>query len=271
MAYPNPADVASIKANKDLTAIQESGLNAGWLSYNVQEKPFDNAEVRQALDYAIDKEAIIKAVYQGQGQPATTLLPPSMWSFNKSVKGYPYDPAKAKALLAKAGVKDLTVKLWAMPVSRPYMPDGKTTAQMIQADWAKVGVTANIYSVDWAEYLKDSKPHDRDGAVMIGWTGDNGDPDNFFTNNFGCAAVDGGNRSEWCNKDFDALLKQAAEETDQAKRTALYEKAQVIMNDDDPAVLIAHSVVTMPMSKKVTGYTIDPFGLHHFETVDISE
>ncbi|HEX4297993.1 MAG TPA: ABC transporter substrate-binding protein [Devosia sp.] len=271
MAYPNPADVASIKANKDLTAIQESGLNAGWLSYNVQQKPFDNVDVRRALDYAIDKEAIIKAVYQGQGAPATTLLPPSMWGFNKSVKGYSYDPAKAKALLAKAGVKDLTVKLWAMPVSRPYMPDGKTTAQMIQADWAKVGVTANIYTVDWAEYLKDSKPHDRDGAVMIGWTGDNGDPDNFFTNNFGCAAVDGGNRSEWCNKDFDALLKQAAEETDQAKRAALYEKAQVIMNDDDPAVLIAHSVVTMPMSKKVTGYTIDPFGLHHFETVDIAE
>jgi dipeptide transport system substrate-binding protein len=194
-----------------------------------------------------------------------------MWGFNKAVKGYPYDPAKAKAMLAKAGVKDLTVKLWAMPVSRPYMPDGKTTAQMIQADWQKVGVTANIYSVDWAEYLNSSKPHDRDGAVMIGWTGDNGDPDNFFTNNFGCAAVAGGNRSEWCNKAFDTLLQQAAEETDQAKRAALYEKAQVIMNDDDPAVLIAHSVVTMPMSKKVTGYTIDPFGLHHFETVDIAE
>ena len=88
---------------------------------------------------------------------------------------------------------------------------------------------------------------------MIGWTGDNGDPDNFFTNNFGCAAVGGGNRSEWCNKDFDTLLQQAAEETDQAKRAALYEKAQVIMNDDDPAALLAHSVVTMPMSKKVTG------------------
>ena len=271
MAYPNPADVASIQSNPDLQAIQEKGLNFGSLMFNTQQKPFDNPDVRKALDMAIDKESLVKAVYQGQGEVATSALPPTMWGYNKDVKGYPYNPDMAKQMLEKAGVKDLNVKIWAMPVSRPYMPDAKTAAQMIQADWQKIGVNSTIYSVDWAEYLKTSKPHDRDGAVIMGWTGDNGDPDNFFTPNFACAAVDGGNRAEWCNKDFDALLKQAAEETDQAKRAALYEKAQVIFNEDDPVALLAHSVVTMPMSKKVTGYVIDPFGLHHFETVDISE
>ena len=107
-----------------------------------------------------------------------------MWGYNADVKGNPYDPVKAKAMLDAAGVKDLTLKIWAMPVSRPYMPDAKTAAQLLQADFAKVGVTATVYSVDWAEYLKTSKPVDRDGAVIIGWTGDNGDPDNFFTPNF---------------------------------------------------------------------------------------
>jgi dipeptide transport system substrate-binding protein len=272
MDYPNPADVPSIKKDPTLLAIQEKGLNFGALWFNTQQKPFDNVEVRKALDMAIDKKSLIAAVYQGQGQIATSALPPTMWSStDATTKPYPYDPALAKKMLAKAGVKDLTLKLWAMPVSRPYMPDAKRAAELMQADFAKVGVTVTIYSVDWPEYLKTSKPVDRDGAVIIGWTGDNGDPDNFFTPNFSCAAVGGGNRAQWCNKDFDALIQKAAQTTDQAARAKLYEQAQVIFHQQEPVALIAHSIVTMPMSKKVTGYVIDPFGLHHFEMVDKTE
>jgi len=272
MAYPNPADVDGIKKDPNLQAIQEKGLNFGALWFNTQQKPFDNVEVRKALDMAIDKKALVQAVYQGQGQIASSPLPPTMWSSSDAAtKPYPYDPATAKKMLDKAGVKDLTVKIWAMPVARPYMPDAKRAAEMIQADFGKVGVTATIYSVDWAEYLKDSKPVDRDGAVIMGWTGDNGDPDNFLTPNFGCDAVGGGNRAQWCNKDFDALLKKAQQVTDQGARTKLYQQAQAIFHKDDPVALLAHSVVTMPMTKNVKGYVIDPFGLHHFETVDKTE
>jgi dipeptide transport system substrate-binding protein len=272
MVYPNPADVDAIKKDPTLTAIEEKGLNFGALWFNTQQKPFDNVEVRKALDMAIDKKSLVAAVYQGQGQIATSALPPTMWSSTDGkIKGYAYDPAEAKKLLDKAGVKNLTLKIWAMPVSRPYMPDAKRAAELMQADFAKVGVTATIYSVDWAEYLKTSKPVDRDGAVIIGWTGDNGDPDNFFTPNFSCDAVGGGNRAQWCNKEFDALLKKAAQITDQAERAKLYEQAQAIFHEQDPVALLAHSVVTMPMTKKVTGYVIDPFGLHHFETVDKAE
>src|SRR5207237_2639341 len=89
MVYPNPADVASIQANTDLQAIQEKGLNFGALWYNTQQKPFDNVDVRKALDMAIDKQAIIKAVYQGLGEVATSALPPTMWGYNADVKGNP--------------------------------------------------------------------------------------------------------------------------------------------------------------------------------------
>ena len=271
MVYPNPADVASLEANPDMTVLQENGLNFGALWYNTQQKPFDDVNVRKALDMAIDKAAIVKAVYQGMGEVATSALPPFMWGYNKDVKGSAYDPAKAKTMLDAAGVKDLKLRIWAMPVSRPYMPDAKTAAQMIQADFAKVGVTAEIYSVDWAEYLASSKPVDRDGAVIIGWNGDNGDPDNFLTPNFSCAAVGGGNRAQWCDKDFDALLTKAIQSTDLTERTKLYEQAQAIMDAQTPVSLLAHSVAIMPMSKKVTGYTIDPFALHHFENADIAQ
>ena len=271
MAYPNPADVDAIKKDPTLTAVQEKGLNFGALWFNTQQKPFDNVEVHKALDMAIDKKALVAAVYQGQGQIATSALPPTMWSsLDGKLKPAGYNPDEAKKMLAKAGVKDLTLKIWAMPVARPYMPDAKRAAEMMQADFAKVGVTATIYSVDWAEYLKTSKPVDRDGAVIMGWTGDNGDPDNFFTPNFGCDAVGGGNRAQWCDKTFDGLLKKATTVTDPKERTKLYEQAQEEFDKQTPVALIAHSVVTMPMSKKVTGYVIDPFGLHHFETVDKS-
>ena len=272
MAYPNPADVASIKKDPNLKVEQEKGLNFGALWFNTQQKPFDNVNVRKALDMAIDKKALVQAVYQGQGQIASSALPPTMWSStDAATKPYSYDPAAAKKMLAAAGVKDLTVKIWAMPVARPYMPDAKRAAELMQADFAKVGVTATIYSVDWAEYLKDSKPVDRDGAVIMGWTGDNGDPDNFFTPNFSCAAVGGGNRAQWCDKDFDALIQKAAATTDLKARTELYQQAQAIFHKEDPVALLAHSIVTMPMAKTVSGYVIDPFGLHHFETVDTSK
>ncbi|HVY19047.1 MAG TPA: ABC transporter substrate-binding protein [Bauldia sp.] len=271
MVSPNPADVAGIKADPNLATQEQQGLNIGALMYNTQQKPFDNPDVRHALNMAIDKKAIIDAVLQGLGQAAINPIPPTMWGYNKDVQDDPYDPAAAKAALAKAGVKDLHMKIWAMPVARPYMPDAKTAATIIQKNFADVGVTADIFSEDWKQYLADSSPHTHDGAVIMGWTGDNGDPDNFLTPNLGCNAVDHGNRSEWCNKDFDDLIRKAAIETDQAKRAAMYEQAQVIFKKDAPWATLDHSVVVMAMSKKVQNYVIDPFGLHHFEQVGLAD
>ena len=271
MPYPAPADVAAIKADATLVAMQEKGLNIGALMYNTQQKPFDNPDVRHALNMAIDKKAIIDAVYLGLGEVAINPIPPTMWGYNKDIQDDSYDPDAAKKLLDKAGVKNLTMTLWAMPVSRPYMPNGRRAAELIQADFAKVGVTSKIVSPEWPEYLKTSKPVDRDGAVLIGWTGDNGDPDNFLTPLLSCDAVGGGNRSQWCNKDFDALIKKAATISDQKERAKLYEQAQVIFKKDAPWATIAHSIVTIAMAKKVTGYVVDPFGLHHFEDVDVAE
>ena len=108
-------------------------------------------------------------------------------------------------MLADAGVTNLKMKIWAMPVSRPYNPNGRRIAEMIQADLAKVGVTADIYTLEWGEYLKPSADKNRDGAVEFGWTGDNGDPDNFLATLLGCDAVGGANRANWCNQDFQAL------------------------------------------------------------------
>lgn len=133
MPYPNPADIARMKQDKSINLMEMPGLNVGYLSYNVQKKPLDDVKVRQALTYAVNKDAIIKAVYQGAGVSAKNLIPPTMWGYNDDVQDYTYDPEKAKALLKEAGLeKGFSIDLWAMPVQRPYNPNARRMAEMIQ-------------------------------------------------------------------------------------------------------------------------------------------
>ena len=270
MPFPNPADLPRMKENKDLTLMQKAGLNTGFLAFNTQKPPLDNVKVRQALTMAINKPAIIQAVFQGTGTVAKNLLPPGVWSADKDLKDYDYDPEKAKTLLKEAGLKPGTsVDLWAMPVQRPYNPNARRMAEMIQADWAKVGIKANIVSFEWGEYLKRVKNGEHQAALM-GWTTATGDPDNFFGPLFSCTSANGGsNSSKWCYKPFDTLITKARAEQDHNKRIDMYREAQQMMHDQAPAVMIAHSTIFEPVRKEVTGYEIDPFGKHIFYQVDI--
>lgn len=106
--------------------------------------------MRQALNYATDKKAIINAVFLGSGTVAKSPIPPNMMGFNKDLQDYTYDPQKAKDLLKQAGLENgFEATLWSMPVQRPYNPNSRRIAEMIQSDWAKVGVKAKIVSYEW--------------------------------------------------------------------------------------------------------------------------
>ena len=269
MPYPNPADIEAIRAHPDVNLLEQEGLNVGYLAYNTEKEPFGDSRVRKALNMAINKQAILDAVFQGSGTVAKNPIPPTIWSYNDAVEDDPYDPDAAKALLEEAGVTDLKTNIWAMPVQRPYNPNARRMAELIQADWAKVGVDAEIVSFEWGEYLKRSAEGEHD-TVLLGWTGDNGDPDNFLHVLLGCAAADDGtNRARWCYEPFDSLLLEAKQVSDPAARTALYEQAQVIFKEQAPWATIAHSVVFKPVRKEVVDFKIDPFGGHIFYGVDL--
>ena len=270
-SYPAPADLADLQADPNLSVMEQEGLNIGYLSYNTTIAPMDNVNVRKALSMAINKSAIIDAVYQGAGQDAKNLIPPTMWSYDDAIPADKYDPETAKKMLADAGVTNITLDLWAMPVSRPYNPNAQRVAELIQADWAAVGVTANIVTDEWTTYRERGKAKDRPGAFQIGWTGDNGDPDNFFATLFSCSAIGVSNYSSWCNPDFEKAIQDAKKVSDQTARAALYTKAQEIFKAEEPALTLAHSKVFMPMNKKVLGYTMDPLGIHRFDNVDVAE
>jgi len=268
--YPNPADLQAIRDDSSLKLPEQEGLNVGYLAYNTQIAPFDNPKVRKALNKSINKQAILDAVFQGAGKAAKNPIPPTIWSYNDAIKDDSYDPAAAKKMLDDAGVKDLKMKIWAMPVQRPYNPNARRMAELIQADFKEVGVDVEIVSYEWGEYLKRSKELDRDGAVLLGWTGDNGDPDNFLAVLLGCDAVGGSNRAQWCNKEFEDLVQKAKIVSDPDERTKLYEQAQVVFKEQAPWATIAHSVVFKAMRNEVDGYKIDPFGGHVFYGVDIA-
>ncbi|ADO48654.1 ABC transporter substrate-binding protein [[Enterobacter] lignolyticus] len=270
MPFPNPADLPRMKENKNITLMNKSGLNTGFLAFNTQKPPLDNSKVRQALAMAINKPAIVEAIFHGTGTAAKNLLPPGVWSADADLKDYDYSPEKARALLKEAGFADgLTIDLWAMPVQRPYNPNARRMAEMIQADWAKIGVTAKITSYEWGEYLKRVKDGEHQAALM-GWTTATGDPDNFFGPLFTCQSANGGsNSAKWCYPPFDALIAQAKSITDREQRTALYKQAQQMMHDQMPAVMIAHSTIFEPVRKDISGYEIDPFGKHIFYQVDL--
>jgi dipeptide transport system substrate-binding protein len=270
MAFPKPADLAEMQKDPSLNVLQKEGLNIGYVAFNVEKKPFDNKLVRQALNMATDKAAILKAVYQGQGKVAKNLIPPILWSYNDAVKDYPYDPAKAKELLAQAGYPNgFEVDLWYLPVTRPYNPDGKRMAEMIQADWEKVGVKAKLVTYEWAEYRKRSKTGEQT-VMMFGWSGDNGDPDNFFVPLLGCEAVKGGgNIARWCNKAYEDLVIKAAQTPKQADRAKLYEQAQLIFKEEAPWITIAHSIRFDPTRKEVKGYKMDATAHHYFNNTEV--
>lgn len=270
IAEPAPQDIEAFKTNNKLQVMEKEGLNVGYLAFNTQKGPFAKKEVREAINYALNRKAYLEAIYMNRAALAKNPIPPTIWSYNESTKDFDYNPEKAKELLAKAGFPNgFEAEMWTLPVSRPYNPAGKKMGEMMQADLAKVGIKVKLVTYDWPTYLEKSKKGEHQ-MIQMGWTGDNGDPDNFLNVLLGCQSVEAGsNLARWCYKPFNDLIQQAKSVTDTKKRTELYKKAQTIFKQEAPWATLAHARVYRAMSNNVIGYKIHPFGTEQFETVDL--
>jgi dipeptide transport system substrate-binding protein len=147
--------------------------------------------------------------------------------------------------------------------------DGKRAAELMQADWARAGIKVRLQMMEWGELLKRSGKGEHD-ITFLNWAGDNGDPDNFFTPNLSCAAVEGGgNKSQWCSKAFDALLDQARKTPDPKQRIALYTQAQQLVYDDAGMIPGVYPVYMTAVNKRVSGYVPNPFTHNDFRSVSL--
>lgn len=258
-------DIAGLTGNAQVGIEKIQALNISYLGFNLKKPPTDKREVREALDIAIDRDAIFKALFpRGDAMQAVSAFPPAIPGYNKKLKNE-FDPAKAKALLAKAGfAKGFEIDLWALPVQRPTNPNGQLMAQLIQQDWAKIGVKAHIKTYEWGEYLKRANNGEHN-VYMSGWSGETGDADDFLTPNLSCAANKSG--VKFCNAEFEKLIDEARATPDTAKRIAMYEKAQEIFKRERPWITMAHSTVYIPVRKDVVGFKMAPNGSVDFEGV----
>lgn len=270
MDYPNYSDLPSLKASGDVTLLQQEGMNLGYLALNMTKPPLDRVEVRQAIAMAIDRERIKQQIFQNYAVLAKNPYPPMLMGYNDQVPELKFDPEEAKKLLASTGLKNIQLELWAMPVARPYNPNARKMAEFIQADLKRVGIETKIVSHEWGIYLDKLGRGEHDMA-LIGWSGDNGDPDNFLFNLFSieaAEAIPSQNYSFYKNKAFNNLIVRARTETDPKLRAELYGKAQEIIARDRPFVPLVHSLVVVPQRKEVTGYRIYPTGDRKFAQVE---
>jgi dipeptide transport system substrate-binding protein len=270
IAEPPPQDLAGIETHPKLKLMREPGANVGYVAFNTKKAPFDNRDVRRAINMALNRVAYLDVIYRGTAMLATNALPPNVWGANGSIKPTKFDTVGAKALLRKAGYPDgFDTELWTLPVSRPYNPNGKKMGELMQADLAKIGVRVKILTYDWPTYLAKARHGDHQ-MMQFGWSSDNGDPDNFLSTLLSCSAVlNGGNTARWCDHEYDALVIKARAVTDLKTRTDLYFKAEEIFARELPWVPVAHATVFRGMSRNVEGYRINPLGTEEFYPIDL--
>ena len=191
-----PEDVEKTRDNPDLVIVEAAGLNTNAVEFNVTKDPFTTKEIRQALNYAVNKQELSDGLYNGNMVPAGGVLPPVDWAFNPDLTSYPYDPDKARELLTAAGYDEsnpLKFTFMAYTIPRGYNPAGDRLATAIQEYWSEVGVQSDIQTGEWTQYR--ARPPRRQIRVRsVRLAGDNGDPDNFLATFFNqCQAKVEGN------------------------------------------------------------------------------
>jgi dipeptide transport system substrate-binding protein len=269
--YPNPADLDFMRSTPGVVVQEATIASVGYLSFKTDKKPFDDRRVREALATAVDLDSLVKAVWQGTGTPTASVVSPGMFGHTDALKPRQQDIARAKALLAEAGLAGgFTAELWALPVARAYQPNGRRAAEMIQSDWAKIGVTAKIVTFEWGEYLRRARGGEADTA-MLGGTWDYPDPSQQLIG-LTCEALNSGrNTPKWCNRAYSDLIAQANAITDTAARAKLYEQAQKVIFDEVPMMLFADSRAFVPVRSNVKGFKLHFFGGQPFGGVSIAQ
>lgn len=267
----NYSDVPTIEAKSDLQIFSRPSMNVGYVGLTVTRGPLQDKRVRQALNHAVNKDEIINAFYEGYADPAINPMPPVISGYNDEILDYEFDLEKAKQLLAEAGYPDgFEMELWAMPVPRPYMPDGQKVAEAIKANFEKIGVKAEIVSMEWGTYLARAAAGEAD-AFMLGWTGDNGDPDNFLYVLLDKDNIGTNNYTYYSNDELHDILIEAQSTPDEEKRIELYKRAQEIIKEDAPWIPLVHSQPLLAGRSDIINFLPHPTGSDWLHKVDFKQ
>lgn len=258
-----PDNVAPVKSDSNFTFVSQPGPHIWWVTLNMQKPPFDKLEARQALMYAINRDAIANDILKGTGTVATGPIPPAIkWAYTDNVTKYTYDPNKAKQMLADAGYgSGLRLTFW-IPESGSGMQSPKSMATAIQGDLARIGVTVDIKTFEWGAYLSKYNAglgKEADMAAMS-FMLDPGDPAPYLglVADSAAAAPNGFNGGYYKSDTVDKLLRDAIATSDQAQRGKLYQQVAQQMTKDVPWIFIDNQIQNAAVSTKVHDFRLHP-------------
>ncbi|MDD4281323.1 MAG: ABC transporter substrate-binding protein, partial [Candidatus Methanofastidiosa archaeon] len=296
--YLDPSQLSLVEADASLFLVSEPGMNVGYIALNCGEgyvdangngkwdegedaevpgafEPFQDIRVRQAIQHAINKQSIVDNLYQGAATVAVQGMPPGLLGYNYDLEGYAYNPALSRQLLEDAGYPNgFTVTMFQMgSTSRPYFPVPQDIAQAIQSDLAAVGITVNLFTEDWGTYLQDAEAG-KAPMIMLGWSGDNGDPDNFLNVLYSQKTATVGTAGNYGFKKNQALqdiLDQALLTFDEDERDELYQEANRLIVEEATHIFVAHSNQILAFNKSVKGFVAHPTTRMFFYNITVEE
>ncbi len=296
-------DVQAAEADPALYVQARPALNTGYLAFNYRIEEFNDINFRLAVMHAINRQGLVEAFYGPYGEVATNFLPPLVWGHNEDIPGWEYSTEMAQQYLSDAGFPDgisevtiaedvldaegnvvhaagdkIPLKLFYMPVTRFYYPSPKEIGEAMAADLAKAGIFVELeLAGDWPTYLGLRRNGLLVGLYMLGWGGDNGDPDNFHNYFFGGLSAPGETKEPdpregfYANQEVADLLYEAATNPNQAEREELYMRVEQLLYDEAARLWVVHNNTPLIFSEKISGYVPQPVGADYYEWVVIEE
>ncbi|KQQ65312.1 ABC transporter substrate-binding protein [Microbacterium sp. Leaf320] len=265
-----PADTQALE-DDGFTMVSRPPFTILYLAFNQAIPELQDPKVREALSYAVDKDALISQVLPEGTEKAIEFVPDTVNGYNPDVTTYDYDPEKAKELLAEAGYDEANpLKLtfnYPVNVSRPYMPDPEQIFTVLSSQLSEVGVETTPVSEEWVEYLDRTTGTSDHGIHLLGWTGDYNDTDNFVGVFFGQQS------SEWGfdNPELFQKLNEARGVSNLEDQTALYEEINEMVAQFIPGVPLAHPAPTLAFDPRVESYPASPVNDEVFTDIVLTE
>jgi peptide/nickel transport system substrate-binding protein len=261
LSDPAPGDALELAKQPDFTVYFQPANNNSYLAMNLDRPPFEKLGVRQAIAYAVDVRGIVTSFYPKGALVADNWTPQGMLGENHAVKAYPFDAAKGKAILAAAGYpKGFATELLYPTVPRPYLPEPQRVAEAIRAQLGAIGITVTLVPLEWAAFLK--KVHNGEHAMcLVGWSGDNGDPDNFMytlLDRDSAHRPNAQNYTFWRDEKFHDLMIAGQVTSDNGKRAEIYRQANALINAMVPAIPIVHVTVPVVVRSSIAGFVPTP-------------
>lgn len=260
-----PNEVSRIEGSDVAKLHQQSSSSLAYIGFNTQKEPFDDPLVRQAISYAIDREAIISGIYEDHASPAIGPLAPGTFGYTDDVDAISYDMDRAQELLNEAGYEDgFSTTIWTND-----NPQRQAIAVLAQESLAQLGIEVEIEVMEFGAYLDKTATGEHD-MFVLGYSNPTGDADyQMYALFHSSQQGNPGNRSFYDNPEVDKLLDDARRATDSEERAAIYAEAAQILTTEAPMAFLLHQEYLLGIAENVTGFEIDTAGIYNLKNVQI--